>query len=475
MENNNKVDNQEKQHRTAQGHRIVKLFSSLTLTITLLILLALISIIGTAIPQNASEAHYLHQYGPSVYPVLQRFGFFDIYHSWWFVSLLILLSINLLTCSAKNLPRTLRIITKTNATLDRDRIKTLPFTATLSKKHPVDEMRRRLIPIMKKHCGTPAETQDGQALHLFCEKAKYSRLGVYVTHLSVLIILGGGLIGSFLGFRGHVTILEGESVDQVAIIDKNQSFRQLDFQIRCDDFEVTYYPTGMPKDYRSTLTIIDDGTEVLTETIEVNHPLRYKGLAFYQSSYGTASTGGKIVISVKKKDQKGPGETVTVEPGASFPLSDTDLTVKVNRFLNDFVIDSNGNAVNQSSEPNNPAAELFVLRNNELQYRTWVFQKFPNFHGSKGDYAFILQGFQGKEYTGLQVTKDPGELLVWIGCALMIIGIVGTFSTAHRQVWLRITPEKQKVEVVLAGTTNKNRMAFEKEFQRLLQDITKVR
>ena len=80
------------------------LFRSLKLTISLLILLAILSIIGTLITQNATRQEYIQRYGIGLYEVLNFFNLFDMYHSWWFSAILLLLVINLITCSVHRLP-----------------------------------------------------------------------------------------------------------------------------------------------------------------------------------------------------------------------------------------------------------------------------------------------------------------------------------------------------------------------------------
>ena len=42
----------------------------------------------------------------------------------------------------------------------------------------------------------------------------------------------------------------------------------------------------MPKEYLSDLVVPENGREVLKKTIQVNDPLKFKGISFYQSSYG---------------------------------------------------------------------------------------------------------------------------------------------------------------------------------------------
>jgi hypothetical protein len=80
------------------------IFLSMKTTIFLLITLALVSIIRTLIPQQKEAAQYIAQYGLVLYRFFDLIGLLDLYASWWFRLLLVLLLINLVTCSLKQLP-----------------------------------------------------------------------------------------------------------------------------------------------------------------------------------------------------------------------------------------------------------------------------------------------------------------------------------------------------------------------------------
>ena len=102
---------------------------------------------------------------------------------------------------------------------------------------------------------------------------------------SIILLLAGALIGSVSGFEGYVNIPEGEAVNSIMVRNTRQ-MHNLGFEIRCDDFDVSFYKSGAPKEYRSTLTILAQGKPVLTKNIIVNDPLRYKGINLFPSSYG---------------------------------------------------------------------------------------------------------------------------------------------------------------------------------------------
>ena len=73
--------------------------------------------------------------------------------------------------------------------------------------------------------------------------------------------------------------------------------------------------------------------------------------------------------------------------------------------------------------------------------------------------------------TGLQVAKDPGVVLVYIGCFLMMVGLYIAFFMSHRRIWI-LSSTGESTDLLIAGTTNKNKLGFEKTFTELLQSIT---
>jgi cytochrome c biogenesis protein len=300
------------------------------------------------------------------------------------------------------------------------------------------------------------------AITLYSEKGKFSRLGVYITHLSLLIILIGGLIGSQFGFKGFVNILEGETVDQIYERGKDGEIpKPLSFSVRCDDFNITYY--DLPgrkekhvKEYTSLITILEDGKEVLKKTIRVNHPLHYKGLAFYQSNYGAIHD---VALGIQWKGRK--EKTVfRVMEGDTIPVPNTNNFIRVLKYAHD--VHNFGEGV-----------QVVLFKPKQEPQPFWLLKNFPQSDQKRGD-EFILtfEGFTEKEYTGLSVTKDPGVWVVWIGCGLMIVGLIVSFFFSHQRVWVRIS-KSPGGEIVVAGSANKNRVAFEKNFGELVDEVRK--
>ncbi len=439
-------------------------FRSIKLTIFLLIIIAIVSIIGTLIKQNAPSEEYIQRYGIQLYNVLDFFNLFDMYHSWWFSAILLLLVINLIACSLHRLPGVLRqIFGETGKKeLGDSMLKTLPYVERIRTINPEGVNEEKIRSYLRTAFKRPHRFEGETSITYYVEKGRFSRLGVYITHFSILVILIGGLLGSLYGYRGFVNILEGETVDHITLRMRDREvMKPIGFSVRCDDFRVTFYnlerPEKLPKDYMSDLTILEDGKEVLKQTIEVNHPLHYRGLTFYQSSYGTIPD---LTIGVQWENKKERALLKALE-GETVPIPNSQTLLRVLRYAPQ--VHNFGEGV-----------QVALLKPNQPPKALWLLKNVPKFDQQRGDgFVLTLEEVGIKEYTGLQVTKDPGVWIVWIGCSLMIIGLIVSFFFSHQRIWVSISLKAGK-EIVLAGSTNKNRVGFERKFGQIVEGIRAI-
>jgi cytochrome c biogenesis protein len=430
--------------------------SSVRLTIPLLIVLAVVSIFGTLIPQNATPEEYLRIYKVSTYKILRILGFLDMYHAGWFVFLLALLGLNLMVCSLRRWPLVRSFFSQPDAKLEEGQWKGISpgrrFSLPLSAGDSLGEFQSRL----SRNFGEPRVLQEEERWHLFAEKGKLSRLGFYCIHLSILVILLGAMIGSFYGFRGYVNITEGEIVDRV-FLRSGQQIEPLGFKVKLDGFSVSFYPTGAPREFKSTVTILEGGQKVLTKPIRVNEPLTYKGISLYQSSYGVASVEKAILNGVERSS--GRGFTLSLQPGTRVEIPGTPHSLVLDRFSPD--LQGMGPAFQgRLLEGERPVENLVILQNHPE-----FISKMP------GRYEFRVREIQPKYYSGLQVNKDPGVWVVWAGCFLMMAGFYMTFFMSHRRIWVRIMEKKGETQVEIVGSSHRNRSEFEKEMDRIGQAV----
>jgi cytochrome c biogenesis protein len=127
----------------------------------------------------------------------------------------------------------------------------------------------------------------------------------------------------------------------------------------------------------------------------------------------------------------------------------------------------------RNDEMINPTVELEVLRGKTPVYRTQVLKVDTAEPTMPENYIISYVDYWGARYTGLQVTKDPGVLVVYAGFILLCVGPVIAFFGSHRKVWIRIMDRKGQASVLVGGSSNRNRLAFEREFSSIVEEISK--
>lgn len=431
-------------------------FSSLRLSIGLLILLAVVSIFGTVIPQNASPEEYLRAYKVSTYKILKILGFLDMYHTPWFIFLLALLCLSLVACSLKRFRVTWKFFASPMERLEEGQWKAMGLKRRLAAQVPPDQALPLCQETLSRTFAVPKLLDKSVPPHLFAEKAKISHLGVYFIHGSILIILAGALIGLFLGFRGNLILEEGQATDRV-ILRNGREVQLPGFQIGLDKFNVSFYPTGAPKEFKSTVSILEGREKRVTEPIRVNHPLSYRGITFYQSTYGVS--GMKKAVLLVKDRQTGRETAVTAQMGARTAIPGTAESFVLAQFVPDF-------------QGMGPALQVLYFADEAKHENFLLLQRYPEMSEKKsGRYLLTIKEIEPRYYSGLQVTKDPGVWVVWAGCLLMILGFYLAFFMSHRRLWMRLTAKGGGSLVEIAGASHKDRLGFEKEFAKIEQAL----
>jgi len=436
--------------------RVWNFFTSVKLAIITLIVLASTSILGTIIEQNQPPEKYHQIYEDWAFALLDRVNLFDMYHSTWFLLLLVLFTVNLSCCTIERFPKMLKIVRNPRTKLDENLEKTLSFSDRWKKKGALSDWTAKYAGAVSSSFAKPKVTEEGGAVHLYAEAGVASRFGVYVTHLSIVIIFIGAIVGNVFGFKGYVNIPEGEAVSQVPVRGGSR-MQDLGFSVRCNAFSLETYPSGQPKAYKSDLSVIEGGREVARKTIVVNDPLQHNGIWFYQSSYGQ-SGGATAKVTVTRKDGT-PMGTLSLAANESVPIAGYGTLRGVD--------------YNQNFGGNGPALQVVVEKPGQPSASFWLFQGRPDLDRQRADsLVFSFGGLSSKMFTGLQVAKDPGVNIVWLGCALMVIGLLMAFFLSHQRVWVRLSPGTDgRVEVVLAASASRNRLAFEKKFEKILTGV----
>jgi len=81
--------------------------------------------------------------------------------------------------------------------------------------------------------------------------------------------------------------------------------------------------------------------------------------------------------------------------------------------------------------------------------------------------AFRLQDFQQVQASVFQVTRSPGRNVVYLGCALLILGVFGMLYVRERRLWVWLSPAEGGSQARMALSSNRKLLDIDREFQRL--------
>ena len=448
------------------GRRIWQTLSSIKTGIVLLILVGLLSIAGTLILQRPiTEPQDLERaYSPQTLRWLDAFGLTDVFHAWWFVVLLVLISITILCASIDRFPNAWRFYARPYRVPDEHFRAVLP----LQKNFPVDSAEQALAAAeraFRKDGFHPERVVDHDHVSLYAESHRFSVMAVYVVHASLLLIFMGGILDALLGYHGFISLTKGQQTSQIEL--RQGGVRDLGFTVRCDGAGQQDYPDGSPKRWWSKLVVLENGREVERKEIAVNDPLTYHGVRLFQASYGNSGLVDYIGLTAVSN---GSRQDITVRPDTTVAL-DADTTVRMAEFLPD-AVEEDGHVYARSRELANPALRLVVeSKKAGRSYNVWL-PPMASGDNAQAPYQFEARDLQMVPYTGLEVAHEPGQWLVWAGCLLMAVGLGCALYLSHMRLWaVPVKLSDGRLVLWLGGAANKNREAFAERFQALAQEI----
>jgi cytochrome c biogenesis protein len=409
-----------------------------------------------------------------------------MYHAWWFQLLLALLTLNIIVCSIDRLSSLSKIVFVRHPRFSIKRFRSARKGRQFKTEGDADTLLAAFQPVIKGQFRYQrVETIEG-ATCIYGERGRWTRLGVYVVHLSVLLLIAGAMIGTFFGFEGFVNIPEGEGTDTIRMRNNPNMGMRLPFEIHCDDFNMEVYSNGAPKEYRSALRLVQDGKTIYAKEIIVNDPVRFMGINIFQSSFGELPPD---------HDARQPPTAGTAPESLDLQLTSTSSgmtydrkarigeTLSLPEGLGTFAVLAYLPEMNFGGQDLGPAIKGRLTPKGGEATEVLVPLQFPNFDKMRrGKVVIAVSGTAAEKftpqappekryYTGLQVTRDPGVSIVYAAFILMILGCVITFFMSHRQVCVEIA---NSGEVRVAGVSNKNPLGLERQIAQLAERLEAV-
>lgn len=451
----------------AIGSGIWSFLNSLKLTIFILISLAVTSIFGTAIEQGSPIEKYIADYGETWGKLILYANLNDMYYSWWFRGLILFLAVNIIVCTLERFPPKWKsLLNHKQERFEPRLIEKFAHHESLSLSASPEAVRDRLLQVLRKKRFGTVTSGGGGEFFIYAWKGRIGRLGSDMTHISLLLILLGALLGSIYGYRSTVFMNVGNTIDL-----KNENF-----MLRLDKFWIDYYDTGHIRQYNSLLTIVEDGKEVLQKQIWVNEPLNYKGIKFYQANYGLSwNKLEEAQLVFRRKVDDGIEISFPAKWNTLVDVPNSKYSVKLIAYTADFAYDEENNLVYSKSEnPENPAIKIEVYEGERLISSPWLFLNYPGIFPAipDSDVDLVYTGHRGTWFSGLQYSRDPGTNVVWVGSAVMGIGFIMAFFIYHRRVWIHIKGGGQSTEMKIGGTVNKNTFAFERDLKEITGSVS---
>lgn len=458
--------------------------ADLRLAIFIMLLLGLLSMLGsTYVQQNQPIEFYLDRFGADIGYWLWKLWITDVFHSWYYIALLVLLAVNLIACSFKRLPRV------------------WVQTFTKERFQKLDEHMERHLKPLSLHVNPSEEKvirflrgmgfrvfvdKEGGRTYFYGEKGRFARLGVYVVHIGLLVIMAGALIDALWGIRGTVIVPEGSRSDRLTVPAKEKVYK-LPFQIEVEDFKIVSYEEefsrkGIKRDtpfkdaiasFESHIKIIQDGRVVAQGMTAVNAPFDFGTYRIFQATYGLTGSAGRVKIAVfdKKLAPKDPQKAFVgeVELRAGRVSEFKNMLLSIDRSTLNIEDEQKGfegelkPALVVKVLMDGKAYDVPVVYSPELtifaQSQLAELKDFP--------YVFFLVDFEPQFFSGFQVSRQPGTPLIWLGSIMVVGGMLLAFYTVHRKVWARLEGNTLKV----AFWSHKFKEEFRRSFIRALEEL----
>jgi cytochrome c biogenesis protein len=428
---------------------------------------------------------------PSQRVLYGALGFFDIYHTWYFNAMLLVLSLNIILSSIDNLPNAWAYLSRKKLDASAHWLSGQEQHATLTvEAATAAEVAAQIGRAARSVNLKPRVSENGGATFVFAERGAWNRLGAYAVHVALLVIFVGGFLTARLGHTGQMFLRPGETsgemTEQIFSEEGRPSQVKLDlpFEVECTDIQQKLLERNgaiSPSNTLDWLTRVRIKDPVRGETealVQMNRPYDYRGYRFFQSSFTPEGKARQISLTVTPEGG-GQAQQLTIQRGGEATLPD-GTRVEFKDFLPDFTLEG-GRPATQSPDYNNPAAVLRVYNAAGQFERAYAFQDgkadgAPMANRAVNGYRFKLEGFErvGDAHI-LSVQKDPGASVVYLGFILLTLTLAAVFLFAHQRVWARIEPRgANQFEVIIGGNTNRNQLGFEDRFKKLLAAVDGV-
>lgn len=490
--------------------------TSMGTALVLLVLLALAAIPGALLPQRSLNAAKVEEYlalHPVLGPWLDRLEAFEVFSSFWFTAIYVLLCVSLIGCLTPRTLEHLRNLRAVPVAAPRN-LARLPKHAETQLAGDAEtlgaEMAARL-PGWRRITRSVEGTVEVSA-----EKGYLREFGNLIFHFALLGLLASVAAGRMFGYEGNVMVIAdggpGFCSASPAAFDSFRAGATVDgtklhpLCLRVNDFTANYLASGLATSFAAQIDY-QAGEDLRTDQwrpylLEVNHPLRVGGVRAYLQGHGYAPTFTVIFPDGHTRTQTvqfRPDNPLTLlssgavrfdPPAGVYPDAGERRKHQIGiqglfaptEQLDDRLLSSAFPAMND------PAVAIDVYRGDTgldtgrpqglftLDSRLigqGRLTKVARSNLKAGEQIRLDDGtrvrFDGAvPFVNIQLSYDPAQLWVLVFAMTMMAGLVVSLVVRRRRIWIRITPgDSSTVSVELGGLARTDNSGWGDEFERL--------
>ncbi len=462
--------------------------------------------------------------GSGAASLIRFFGLQDPFRAWWFRLLLGILAVSLTICVIRNGPHQVRQAFSRKFIDNPQALKS--FTGYRIYELPEGD---NWISGHFECMGLSVQRREiHEGFALSGRSGAISRLGPLLNHTGMLLLIIGGLVAVVSGYHARISGSAGDTISRP----------EWNFDLRIDDFKLVYYPISLnqwieapdgyrgkvvdirgdsarveltshaglgsdrwlPKDslkndftihrngrsmpyegnirsYITRAALIVDGQQLFQRNIEVNHPLRFRGYRFYQTSFESGYDNVKVdsVVVLVSSEEHGEATVSLAVQGGAEKLSWNNLRIQADEFYPDFRLDRNMQPFSASGRLDNPAVRINVFDGDDEIGGKWVFtHDFDGMGEADIPVSFRIIDLMGVRTTPtdfvtiLDVKRESGRWIIWTGFIFVTLGLILIYTMNHRQAWAVVIRKPDgNDEVHLAFRSSRTDQRFQDYFDRL--------
>lgn len=500
--------------------------TSMGTALVLLFLLALGAIPGALLPQRSLNAGKVDEYLAThrvIGPWLNRMQAFDVFSSFWFTAIYVLLFVSLVGCLTPRMIEHARSLRATPVAAPRNLARLPKHAAAEVAGDPADLNALANTIAGRLRGWRTAIRHEGEVVEVSAEKGYLREFGNIVFHFSLLGLLVAVAVGKLFGYEGNVIVIAdggpGFCSASPAAFDSFRAGNTVDgtslhpMCIRVNDFAAHYLPSGQATSFAADIDY-QNGRDLAANSwrhylLEVNHPLRVGGDRVYLQGHGYAPTftvtfpDGRTRTSTVQWRPDNPqtllssGVARIDPPAGSYPnaaerrqheiaiqglLAPTEQlegTLLSSRFpaLNAPAVAVDIYRGDTGLDTGRPQS-LFTLDPRLIEQGRLTKEKRVNLRAGQevrldqGPAAGTVVRFDGAvPFVNLQVSHDPGQTWVLVFAVTMMGGLVVSLLVRRRRVWVRLSPAAGTVNVELGGLARTDNSGWGDEFERLTERL----